>query len=104
LTFLFPVTQPRGRDLRKNFLITDLPSRQKTVPQQKIVGQIQLYQKYLSRSAGVKKNRHFKEMIIQHLHSEMGASGHVRGRTGLSACIFFACGKKGYRFNPLRVR
>jgi hypothetical protein len=23
-------------------------------------------------------------------------------RTGLSACIFFACGKKGYRFNPLR--
>jgi hypothetical protein len=24
-------------------------------------------------------------------------------RTGLSACIFFACGKKGYRFNPLRV-
>jgi hypothetical protein len=25
-----------------------------------------------------------------------------RGRTGLYACIFFACGKKGYRFNPLR--
>jgi hypothetical protein len=24
-------------------------------------------------------------------------------RTGLSACIFFACGKKGYRSNPLRV-
>jgi hypothetical protein len=24
--------------------------------------------------------------------------------TGLSACIFFACDKKGYRFNPLRVR
>jgi hypothetical protein len=24
--------------------------------------------------------------------------------TGLYACIFFACGKKGYRFNPLRVR
>jgi hypothetical protein len=24
-------------------------------------------------------------------------------RTGLSACIFFASGKKGYRFNPLRV-
>jgi hypothetical protein len=23
--------------------------------------------------------------------------------TGLYACIFFACGKKGYRFNPLRV-
>jgi hypothetical protein len=23
--------------------------------------------------------------------------------TGLSACIFFACGKKGYRFYPLRV-
>jgi hypothetical protein len=23
-------------------------------------------------------------------------------RTGLSACIFFASGKKGYRFNPLR--
>jgi hypothetical protein len=22
--------------------------------------------------------------------------------TGLSACIFFACGKKGYRFYPLR--
>jgi hypothetical protein len=32
----------------------------------------------------------------------LGASGHLRGRTGLSACIFFACGKKGYRFNPLR--
>jgi hypothetical protein len=26
----------------------------------------------------------------------------LRGRTGLSACIFFAAGKKGYRFNPLR--
>jgi hypothetical protein len=24
-------------------------------------------------------------------------------RTGLYACIFFAYGKKGYRFNPLRV-
>jgi hypothetical protein len=24
-------------------------------------------------------------------------------RTGLSACIFFARGKKGYRSNPLRV-
>jgi hypothetical protein len=24
-------------------------------------------------------------------------------RTGLSACIFFARGKKGYRCNPLRV-
>jgi hypothetical protein len=24
-------------------------------------------------------------------------------RTGLYACIFFASGKKGYRFNPLRV-
>jgi hypothetical protein len=24
-------------------------------------------------------------------------------KTGLSACIFFACGKKGYRFYPLRV-
>jgi hypothetical protein len=24
------------------------------------------------------------------------------GPTGLSACIFFACGKKGYRFYPLR--
>jgi hypothetical protein len=23
--------------------------------------------------------------------------------TGLSACIFFASGKKGYRFYPLRV-
>jgi hypothetical protein len=23
-------------------------------------------------------------------------------KTGLSACIFFACGKKGYRCNPLR--
>jgi hypothetical protein len=33
----------------------------------------------------------------------MGASGHASGRTGLSACIFFATGKKGYRFNPLRV-
>jgi hypothetical protein len=32
----------------------------------------------------------------------LGASGHLRGRTGLSACIFFVCGKKGYRFNPLR--
>ncbi|MDR1635745.1 MAG: hypothetical protein LBR93_00250, partial [Treponema sp.] len=30
---------------------------------------------------------------------------HLRRRTpqtGLSACIFFACGKKGYRFYPLR--
>jgi hypothetical protein len=26
-----------------------------------------------------------------------------RARTGLSACIFFASGKKGYRFYPLRV-
>jgi hypothetical protein len=25
-------------------------------------------------------------------------------KTGLSACIFFACGKKGYRFYPLRGR
>jgi hypothetical protein len=25
-------------------------------------------------------------------------------KTGLSACIFFASGKKGYRFNPLRVQ
>jgi hypothetical protein len=24
-------------------------------------------------------------------------------RTGLYACIFFACGKKGYHSNPLRV-
>jgi hypothetical protein len=24
------------------------------------------------------------------------------GGVGLSACIFFACGKKGYRCNPLR--
>jgi hypothetical protein len=32
----------------------------------------------------------------------LGASGHLCGRTGLSACIFFAAGKKGYRFNPLR--
>jgi hypothetical protein len=40
-------------------------------------------------------------MIIQHHH--LGASGHLCGRTGLSACIFFAAGKKGYRFNPLRV-
>jgi hypothetical protein len=29
--------------------------------------------------------------------------GQDSARTGLSACIFFACGKKGYRFNPLRV-
>jgi hypothetical protein len=31
---------------------------------------------------------------------------HSRARgagTGLSACIFFASGKKGYRFYPLRV-
>jgi hypothetical protein len=33
----------------------------------------------------------------------LGASG-PSGLTGLSACIFFACGKKGCRFNPLRVR
>jgi hypothetical protein len=26
------------------------------------------------------------------------------GQTGLSACIFSACGAKGYRFNPLRGR
>jgi hypothetical protein len=32
----------------------------------------------------------------------MGASPPAAG-TGLSACIFFACGKKGYRFYPLRV-
>jgi hypothetical protein len=25
-----------------------------------------------------------------------------RKKTGLSACIFFAAGKKGYRFYPLR--
>jgi hypothetical protein len=30
-----------------------------------------------------------------------GASPPAAG-TGLYACIFFACGKKGYRFNPLR--
>jgi hypothetical protein len=29
--------------------------------------------------------------------------GQDGARTGLSACIFFASGKKGYRFNPLRV-
>jgi hypothetical protein len=28
----------------------------------------------------------------------------TRKKTGLSACIFFACGKKGYRFYPLRGR
>jgi hypothetical protein len=33
--------------------------------------------------------------------SILGASPPAAG-TGLSACIFFACGKKGYRFNPLR--
>jgi hypothetical protein len=33
----------------------------------------------------------------------LGASLPQAERTGLSACIFFACGKKGYRFNPLRV-
>ncbi|MDR1129328.1 MAG: hypothetical protein LBL20_08460 [Treponema sp.] len=32
----------------------------------------------------------------------MGASARLRSRTGLSACIFFASSKKGYRFNPLR--
>jgi hypothetical protein len=31
----------------------------------------------------------------------LGASPPAAG-TGLSACIFFACGKKGYRFYPLR--
>jgi hypothetical protein len=31
----------------------------------------------------------------------LGASPAPPG-TGLSACIFFASGKKGYRFNPLR--
>jgi hypothetical protein len=40
-------------------------------------------------------------MGYMHLHSEMGASG-LTDLTGLSACIFFACGKKGYRCNPLR--
>jgi hypothetical protein len=31
------------------------------------------------------------------------AAGACHGpETGLSACIFFACGKKGYRFYPLR--
>jgi hypothetical protein len=44
-----------------------------------------------------------KEMIIEHFHSEMGASPPAAG-TGLSACIFFAAGKKGYRFYPLRWR
>jgi hypothetical protein len=29
-------------------------------------------------------------------------SGCLAPETGLSACIFFACGKKGYRFYPLR--
>jgi hypothetical protein len=29
-------------------------------------------------------------------------SGPAPQKTGLSACIFFACGKKGYRFYPLR--
>jgi hypothetical protein len=28
--------------------------------------------------------------------------GQAGARTGLSACIFFARGKKGYRSNPLR--
>ncbi|MDR1128971.1 MAG: hypothetical protein LBL20_06635 [Treponema sp.] len=32
-----------------------------------------------------------------------GASPAPPG-TGLYACIFFACGKKGYRFYPLRAR
>jgi hypothetical protein len=34
-----------------------------------------------------------------------GIRAHFRRsapETGLSACIFFACGKKGYRFYPLR--
>jgi hypothetical protein len=31
----------------------------------------------------------------------MGASGPA-DLTGLSACIFFVYGEKGYRFNPLR--
>jgi hypothetical protein len=35
--------------------------------------------------------------------TDPGASCRLRGRTGLYACIFFAFGKKGYRFNPLRV-
>jgi hypothetical protein len=30
-------------------------------------------------------------------------AGQDGPRTGLYACIFFASGKKGYRFNPLRV-
>jgi hypothetical protein len=32
----------------------------------------------------------------------MGAFPAQAPETGLSACIFFACGKKGYRFYPLR--
>jgi hypothetical protein len=34
----------------------------------------------------------------------MGAFPAYRPGTGLSACIFFACGKKGYRSYPLRGR
>jgi hypothetical protein len=42
--------------------------------------------------------------LLRFTNKYLGASGHLRGRTGLSACIFFACGKKGYRSYPLRGR
>jgi hypothetical protein len=42
-----------------------------------------------------------KKGVQKRRYKEMGASPPTAG-TGLSACIFFACGKKGYRFNPLR--
>jgi hypothetical protein len=47
----------------------------------------------------------YQEVIrIQNQGASCRAGAPLRpGRTGLSACIFFASGKKGYRFYPLRV-
>jgi hypothetical protein len=42
--------------------------------------------------------------IFVHVFFEFGRifCAATAQKTGLSACIFFACGKKGYRFYPLR--
>jgi hypothetical protein len=52
-----------------------------------------------------------KKKLSRAVENFSGYSGRIPGQpalragrpgTGLSACIFFASGKKGYRFNPLR--
>jgi hypothetical protein len=52
----------------------------------------------------LKKKFTTKSKMEEKISGASGASNQwFARRTGLSACIFFACGKKGYRFYPLRT-